>query len=227
MRELRTPGLLAYYPLIGVLMVLLGLSLFGAIAIGVQTQGPLTQTDVRLVNDLHAMALNNPQYIRSVMIFGFYVGEHVIVVIGVVLALYFLYKRFWPELSMVVIAWAGEGAMWLFLSSYFNRPRPVFPVVVWHQMTSPGFPSGHAISAVMCYGLLAYLLVPQMPSRLWKAVTVLTAVLIILYVGFSRIYVGDHYPSDVLAGYALGIAWSGFVYTAVEIVFKVKRQFVR
>ena len=87
-------------------------------------------------------------------------------------------------------------------------------------MTAPGFPSGHAISAVMCYGLLAYLLIPRMSSRFWKAVVIVTAGLIILYIGVSRLFVGDHYLSDVLAGYALGIAWSGLVYTVVELITK-------
>ena len=70
----------------------------------------------------------------------------------------------------------------------------------------------------MCFGLLAYLLVPKMPSRAWKIIVIVAAILLILYVGFSRIFVGDHYPTDVLAGYALGIAWSGLVYTSVEII---------
>ena len=87
-------------------------------------------------------------------------------------------------------------------------------------MPSPGFPSGHSISAVMCFGLLAYLLVPIIPARLWKVVVIAAAVLVMLYIGFSRIFVGDHYLTDVLAGYALGILWSGLAYTLVELIFK-------
>ena len=121
-------------------------------------------------------------------------------------------------LAMVVIAWAGEGAIWVFLSQYFNRARPVFEVPVWHQMTAPGFPSGHVMAAVMCYGLLAYLLVPKSSSRFWKIAISVMAGLIILYIGISRLFVGDHYLSDVLAGYALGIAWSGLVYTVIELI---------
>jgi undecaprenyl-diphosphatase len=222
--NLRTPGLLAQKPLIGVLMVLLGTITFGVIVFNLQTNGPLVQLDLRLANDMHAMALHSPPLIRSVMIFGFYLGEHIIVAIGAFLALYFLYKRFWPELCMVVIAWAGEGGMWLVLSTYFNRPRPMFDVPVWHQMTAPSFPSGHSISAVMCYGFLAYLVAPRMTSRFWKAVIIVAAVLVILFVGYSRLFVGDHYLSDVLAGYALDIAWSGLVYTRVELIAKRKRK---
>ena len=119
---------------------------------------------------------------------------------------------------MVDIAWAAEGGLWGVLSAYYNRPRPVFDVPVWHQMTAPGFPSGHSIAAVMCFGLLAYLIVPKISSRFWKAVVIVTAVLVILYIGFSRLFVGDHYLTDVLAGYALGVALCGLVYTLVEVI---------
>ena len=154
------------------------------------------------------------------MIFGFYLGEHVIVAIGALLAVYFLFRRFWPEFWMVGIAWTGEGGIWLFLSQYYGRPRPIFDVAVWHQMTSPGFPSGHSISAVMCYGLIAYLLVPKIRSHAWKAACIFSMLLIILFIGYSRILVGDHYLSDVLAGYTLGLAWTGLVFTSIELIYK-------
>ena len=217
-RGLRTPQLLARRPMIGLLMVLLGGITFGVMVVSLQTNGPLMQLDILWINTIHTTALQSSSFIRAVMISGFYIGEHVIVAIGVILALYFLYKRFWPELCMVVIAWAGEGGIWLYLSAYFNRPRPVFEVPVWHQMTAPSFPSGHSLSAIMCYGLLAYLLVPRIHSRPGKALVIVVAVLVILFIGYSRVFVGDHYPTDVLAGYALGIAWSGFVYTLVELI---------
>jgi undecaprenyl-diphosphatase len=215
---LRTPQLLARRPVIGLLMVFLGSITFGVLVFSLQTNGPLMQLDIVWINTAHAMALQSSPFVRDVMISGFYIGEHVIVVIGVILAIYFLYKRFWPELCMVVIAWAGEGEIWLYLSAYFNRARPVFETPVWHKMTAPSFPSGHSMSAVMCYGLLAYLLMPRIHSRPGKALVIVVAVLVILFIGYSRIFIGDHYPTDVLAGYALGVAWSGFVYTLVELI---------
>ncbi len=216
--NLRTPGLLARWPLIGLIMVVLGLSLFGVLAISLQTHSPLLVEDVQLTNDLHVIALQSSPAIRDVMIAGFYMGEHVIIAIGLILALYFLYKRFWPELAMVVIAWSGEGLIWTVLSQYFDRTRPIFAVSVWRQMQVPSFPSGHSMSAVMCYGLLAYLLAPRMPSRFWKVFVSLVALLIIVYIGFSRLFVGDHFVIDVLAGYGLGIAWFGLVFTTVELI---------
>jgi membrane-associated phospholipid phosphatase len=222
--RLHTPGLLARWPLIGVMMVVLGGLLFGAMAINLQTHGPLLPVDAQVANSLHTIALHGSPVVLSIMIFGFYLGEYGIVLIGLILVLYFLYKRFWSGLSMVVIAWAGEGTIWLVLSAYFNRPRPVFDVSVWRQMTEPGFPSGHSLSAIMCFGLLAYLIVPKISSHFWKAVVIITTLLVILYIGYSRMYVGDHFLTDVLAGYGLGIAWSGLVYTLVEVISKKKME---
>jgi undecaprenyl-diphosphatase len=204
----------------GLLMILLGGLAFGVIALSLQTNGPLIQVDLPVATEIHAVALQSSPLIRDAMIFGFYLGEHGILLIGIVLLLYFVYKRFWPELCMVVVAWAGEGTIWLVLSGYFNRSRPIFGVSVWRQMTSPGFPSGHSISAVVCFGLLAYLLAPLLPARIWKVGVITAAVLIILFIGFSRIFVGDHYLTDVLAGFALGIAWSGLAYGLIELIFR-------
>jgi membrane-associated phospholipid phosphatase len=207
------------------MMVLLGGGLFGVLAAAVQSHNPqLLQFDTQFVDNLHAVALHSAPLIVGLAIFGYYAGEEIIVAIGVVLVLYFLYKRYWTELWMVLIAWGGEAGLWLLISNYFNRPRPVFANPVWHQMTAPSFPSGHVFGAVLCYGLLAYLIIPKMSTRFWKGVVVAIALLIILYVGWARLFVGDHYPSDILAGYGLGTAWGGLVYTLVESVSRSIRR---
>ena len=76
------------------------------------------------------------------------------------------------------------------------------------------------MSALICYGLLAYLLVPKMPSRFWKWIVILSALFLILFVGVSRVIEGSHYFSDVLGGYALGLAWASLVYTLLENLFR-------
>jgi undecaprenyl-diphosphatase len=215
---LRTPGLLGAYPGIGLIMILLGGGSFGVLAYSLQTHAPLIQTDIQLAGDLHRIALQSAPFVRGLMIFGFYVGEHAIFAIGAGLVLFYIYKRCWAELSMVVITWCGELVILFVTSAYFHRPRPLYDVSVWRDMPSPGFPSGHSISAVMCYGLLAYFIVPRLESHFWRVVVIAAAVLIVLFVGFSRVFVGDHYPVDILAGYALGVAWSGLVYTSVELI---------
>jgi undecaprenyl-diphosphatase len=72
---------------------------------------------------------------------------------------------------------------------------------------------------MICYGFLAYLLVPKMPSRFWKWTLGIAIGAIVLFEGFSRIFHGNHYLTDVLAGYALGVAWLVLVCTVIELIF--------
>jgi undecaprenyl-diphosphatase len=67
---------------------------------------------------------------------------------------------------------------------------------------------------------MAYLLVPKMPSIFWKGLVIVLALLITGFVGFSRIFTGGHYLTDILSGYAVGIAWSGTIYTLIELYFQ-------
>ena len=203
-------------------MILLGGGLFAVAAVSLQANSPLIQTDIQLANTIHQLAVASSPLVRGVMVSGFYLGEHAIFAIGGGLVLYFIGKRFWTELSMVVVAWGGELVILFFLSAYFHRPRPTFDVAVWHTMPSPGFPSGHSISAVLCYGVLAYFIAPRLASQFWRLVVILAAVLIILFIGYSRVFVGDHYPIDVLAGYAVGTFWAGLVYTSAELIARRK-----
>ncbi len=82
--------------------------------------------------------------------------------------------------------------------------------------TIPSFPSGHSMFALLAFGLLAYLLIPKMPSLFWKWVVGLAALALVLFVGFARVFEGGHFLSDVLAGYAVALAWGGMVYTLLE-----------
>jgi undecaprenyl-diphosphatase len=216
-RDLRVPGWFAKWPILGVLLFLIGSSLFGAIAYNVWTKGPLLQWDVPLSKELHTEAVGTPSRFIEYFIFGFFVGKELLQVIVVILAAYFLYKRFWPELAMLLIGAGGGALIWYFLIGIFNRTRPGEQIGI--VVTDPSFPSGHTLSSVICYGFLAYLLIPKMPSLFWKWVVALGALLIVAFIGYSRIFLGGHYLTDILAGYALGLAWAGLVFTLIERIF--------
>jgi membrane-associated phospholipid phosphatase len=219
--DLRSPGWLSRWPMVGVVVFLIGTSLFGAISYNVSTKGPLLQWDVPLNREFHTQAADTPERIIETIIFGFFVGRELIQVIVVILSLYFLHKRFWPELWMLLIGAGGGAILWYFLSSMFNRARPIGQIGI--AVSDPSFPSGHTISAVLCYGFLAYLLIPKMPSHFWKWVVAIAAVLTMVFIGFSRVFLGGHYLTDIVAGYALGLAWAGLVFTLIESLF-MKRK---
>jgi membrane-associated phospholipid phosphatase len=213
--NLRSPGLFADWPIIGLVMFLLGSLVFSMLAYNVGTHGSFIQWDMATAKTLHAAALNIPASLVEYVIFGFFVGKEIIITIGAILAIYFLHKRFWRELAMVLVGLGGGGLIWYALSRYFDRPRPPSQLSVI-SLTDPSFPSGIALAAVLCYGLLAYLLVPKMPSRFWKWFIAIILTLVVAFTGFSSLLLGSHYMTDVIAGYALGLAWAGVVYTLVE-----------
>jgi undecaprenyl-diphosphatase len=219
---LRVPGWLAQWPIVGVILFLIGSLLFGTIAYNVWTKGPLVQDDVTLAQEAHTDAVNTPSGIIEFLIFGFFVGKELLQVIVVILGVYFIYKRFWPELAMLLIGSGGGALLWSFLIGIFDRQRPAQQIGI--VVSDNSFPSGHTLSSMVVFGFLAYLLVPKMPSLFWKWVIVIVSILVMAFIGFSRFFLGGHYLTDVIAGYGLGLAWGALVFTIVERFFLNRKR---
>jgi len=219
---LRAPGQLAKWPAIGLSLFLFGSLVFAGLTYNLFANGPLLAWDHMLANTLPAIGLKSPPFVKVLMNMGFYLGKEVVMVVDILLALYFIYKKYWQELAMVTIGWTGSALIFYSLSTLINRTRP--STMIWIIVNIPGFPSGHAIATITFYSLMAYLLVPKMHSVFGKVVVVVAAVLVSLFIGFSRIFTGGHYLTDILAGYAVGIAWSGAIYTLIEIYFERRRN---
>lgn len=101
----------------------------------------------------------------------------------------------------------------------FDRPRPTIVVPAVHTVSS-SFPSGHAMSAAIVYVTVAYL-AARLHKRKWARWLVMTAAFIVVaLISFSRMYLGVHYPSDVLAGIVIGLAWAGFCMATLEAIQK-------
>jgi len=223
---LRPAGLLGERPIIGLILFLFGALVFGGLALNLLNQGPLLAWDRVIANTLPPIALQGPGFLQPLMAAGYYIGDQVIAVLSILIGLYLLFKRQWKELAMLVIGLAGASSLFLFLSNLIGRPRP--PTQIWIVLSIPGFPSGHGITVVAFYGLMAYLLVPKIRSIFWKGIVIAAALFLIAFVGFSRIFTAGHYLTDILAGYAVGLAWSAFAYTLIEVVFlKIRSRNVK
>lgn len=120
--------------------------------------------------------------------------------------------RGWPRGALLtVVTLAGAGLLNGGLKLFFGRERPT---AFFEQYPSPGsfsFPSGHALFATAFFGGLAVLLWARLRGARARLAVALLAAACILLIGFSRIYLGVHYPSDVLGGFAAGIVWVGAV----------------
>jgi len=219
---LRAPGLFERRPALGLTLILLAGLIFGAMGYNLLVKGPLVQLDQSVYEALFLKARMASPAVNDLMLFGFFLGKQAVQVIGAVLSLYFLSRRYWREFGMIQISSQGGGLLWNFIIGYFDRPRPAEQMGL-ATTTIPSFPSGHALGTMICYGFLAYLLVPKMPSRFWKWISGIAIAAIVLFEGFSRIFHGNHYLTDVVAGYALGIAWLVLVCTVIELVFMRER----
>jgi len=135
-----------------------------------------------------------------------YGGPGVLVPVGLLVAVAFLIRGWQRGALLVVVTLAGAGLLNWLLKFSFARVRPA-SFFDYPLPGSPSFPSGHALYAASVFGGLAILLTARIRSLLLQLAIWFVAISLILLVGISRIYLGVHYPSDVLAGYAIGVIW--------------------
>jgi undecaprenyl-diphosphatase len=143
-------------------------------------------------------------------------GTGIVVAMIVAVAGLFLWLyNFKQSAQLLIVAPLGGLLLNYVLKVGFNRPRP--QVFIWgtHAVSS-SFPSGHAMSAAVVYSTVAYLAARLQTTRLARTVTRAIAMVLILLICFSRVYLGVHYPSDVLAGLIVGLAWSAFCMATLE-----------
>lgn len=108
-------------------------------------------------------------------------------------------QRIAYAMAASVVALAGNGVLKLI----FKRARPDTMYVANMKIQSYSFPSGHAFGAMVFYGLLAYLAYSYFPAP-WNILAAVVLALLIVLIGTSRVFLGAHFPSDVLAGWVLG-----------------------
>lgn len=159
-------------------------------------------------------------WLTSVMKFFTFIGETgsvTVIAICTAIFLFVVLKHRW-ELLLLAVVMTGTGLLNTVLKNYFQRIRPDT-----HRLIEVGgfsFPSGHAMGAFSFYGILAFILWRHMKTRRSRNFLLVTSILMIIAIGFSRIYLGVHYPSDVLASYFA----SGFLLSVFIPVFQYVKE---
>jgi membrane-associated phospholipid phosphatase len=166
--------------------------------------GVTPAADEQLRAELHTYA--SPGLTRFMIAISRFGGPSFLVPMGLGLALAFLIHGWRRGAFLIVITLAGAGLLNTLLKQTFARTRPEaffdYPLPL-----SQSFPSGHAIFAASVFGGLAVLLTDRIRRTSLQVLVWVAALAIILLVGISRVYLGVHYPSDVLAGYAVAVFW--------------------
>ena len=145
-------------------------------------------------------------------------------VVGAVATLGFLLRRRQRAALLVAMALMGAGLIDSSLKLFYGRVRPAAFFSDYPAPTSYSFPSGHTLFATTFFGGLAVLLWPRLRHPLARALVCLAATGLILLIGFSRIYLGVHYPSDVLGGLAAGTVWVGAIAVGDRIASHWRRR---
>jgi membrane-associated phospholipid phosphatase len=116
----------------------------------------------------------------------------------------FIRRHRWYSIKIPVIGLSSLGLMSA-LKHLFNRPRPDIPLL--YEASGLSFPSGHALTGVTFFGLLIYLIYNSAWRPWIKWIVIPLLVLLTLFIGFTRVYLRVHYPTDVIAGFCVGLLW--------------------
>ncbi len=201
--------------LLALVGVLGGGAVFLHIVEALQESQALTQWDQLFVETVHHTAAKSEVAFFSAI--TPLAGVYPPIVLGVLVAGWLWLRRQRLLAAIWVGGLVGNSLLIQGLKQYFQRERPVFdsPFLV---ETNFSFPSGHAVTSILLYGLLAYVLSRQIPaySPVHRHVIVWAVTFAGFLIGTSRLVLGVHYPSDVLAGWSVGSAWLALLVLTAE-----------
>ena len=210
-------GFLGLHLTLGITVLLAAGLLFASIAENVVIGGALTVIDTQFAQWLHAH--NTPAVTNFLLVITQLHDPITISFMVALLALYLIWKKWWYGVWCVLLVVPGGMLLNLLIKQQFQRTRPSFehPLVM---LTTYSFPSGHVAATTLFYGVLAALLIYQNTTQkpAWKrtACILLITFAMIMLVAFSRLYLGAHYLSDVLAAFLEAIVWLTFCLTVIQ-----------
>lgn len=194
---------------------------FGLLLREVTQEGPLTEVDTSAARTLHGYVQERPWAV-TVLTFVTSLGSPALFYVLVGAASIFMWRRGHPRIALFLIFTGLLGGLInSTVKEIVDRPRPslVAPVAT---ARGKSFPSGHASAAIVNYGALLLAFLPFLAERFrkwaWGA-----AITLVLAIGFTRLALGVHYITDVLGGYALGLAWLT-ASTAAFSIWRVERR---
>ncbi len=217
--HLSAEGDLGLHLAMGVLLLVVAVWMFGALAEDVATADRITVLDLQLADWLHARA--TPVLTRGMLIVSTLHGVFSISVLTTALAAFFAVRRQWYWLLASILTIPGGMFLNTVMKLAFERARPEFtdPIVM---LDSYSFPSGHVAGSTLFYGVMAAFLIARSSSVVRRVAIATVALLLIALVAGSRMYLGAHFFSDVLGGFAESVAWLALCITSVNF-FRQRR----
>jgi membrane-associated phospholipid phosphatase len=203
----------------GILVLTLGAWIFG-LTVEELSEGD-THLDTRFAAWLHEHATEGwTTFFENVTRLG---NVPVLAAVTLVAAIVLARKRLTSELELLLLAAIGAEILSVGLKLGFERERPFFPDPLATESTY-SFPSGHASVSLAVYGTIGYIAARHAATR-WRQIGILVgAAALILLIGFSRLYLGVHYLSDVIAGFSLGLAWVALCVVLLHLRLRLRAR---
>ena len=197
------PRYFGRYAIAGGVAAIVLLALFLLIGQAIPVHGALARNDVAVNAWMEA---HNTEVGETIFTWVSYIGAPVLVAAVVISLIVLMRRRDWLRVWAVALVPGGGLLLSEILKLIFHRARPLTAA---EFMTHPtySFPSGHAMNSVISYGFLTLLLLDRVQQRSRRVAITLGAVVFIGAIGFSRVYLGVHYVSDVVGGWLAGVAW--------------------
>lgn len=178
------------------------LLVFGLLAYQVVSGGPLTRVDLRVT--LEMVGQRQPGLTRAMLLVSEVHETRKVLALTGLLGAWLLWRRYRRSAAVLLVVPIGM-LLNVGLKNIFQRIRPTLdePLV---QLSTYSFPSGHGVASTVFYGALCALALAHWNRPAGRVAAVAGAASLVLLVCFSRVYLGAHYPSDVVAGVAVGLA---------------------
>ena len=219
--RLSPQGYLGFHLTIGLLCIIGASWLFGGIAEEVVSGDPLTVIDRNVAQWLHERTTPGMQTVMQLV--TALASPASVACVTLITALVLWWKRCWYRLLALILILSGGIVLAFLLKIIFHRDRPDF-ADSGMILSGYSFPSGHTMAATLLCGVLAVFAVITLKSWRWRVRAVLSACVMVLLVGFSRVYLGAHFLSDVLGAAAAGLAWLAFCLTAVDTLRRYREH---
>ncbi|MEQ9672743.1 phosphatase PAP2 family protein [Coleofasciculus sp. G2-EDA-02] len=193
---------LSILPISGVILTVVGIWVFLGIADEVlekQTQA-IDKMLMLLVKQIHSPLLD--WVMRGASIIG---GTIFVTLICLILGAIFWVRQQRVYFTALAITAMGGTGLNLLIKQLFDRQRPQLWQLTKSEPNTSSFPSGHAMLSLVIYGFIGYLLARHFRRWRWWIVTIIIGLIVLI--GFSRVYLGIHWPTDIVAGQAAGLTW--------------------
>ena len=198
--------------------LLIGLGVGGALAAmfiklaGERSKGETEAFDIAILKALRvpgdlATPIGPPWLLSSMRDLTALGGVTVLTLVSLLAIAFLLVRGRWHQAIYTTAATGGGAIMGRILKALFARERPeIVPHLV--EVHSLSFPSGHSMNSAIVYLTLAVLIARSYEGRRTRSFVIGAAALLVFVIGLTRIYLGVHYPSDVLGGWTVGAAWA-------------------